>query len=55
MPRSSPTASSTPRTKPNRLYSIAGQAAGTRDDVTPPLYSLPSFVRHLDERQVDWG
>ncbi|MGB9186095.1 MAG: alkaline phosphatase family protein [Solirubrobacteraceae bacterium] len=41
-------------TWPNRLYSLTGQAAGTRDDVTPPLYSLPSFVRYLDDHQVDW-
>ena len=41
-------------TWPNRLYSIAGRAAGSRDDISPPLYSLPSFVRHLDERGVDW-
>jgi phospholipase C len=43
-------------TWPNRLYSIAGRAAGSRDDVAsgPPIYSLPSFTRHLDEHQVDW-
>jgi phospholipase C len=42
-------------TWPNRLYAAAGRAAGTRDDVAPPLYSLPSFVRYLDECKVDWG
>jgi phospholipase C len=41
-------------TWPNRLYSLAGQAAGTRDDVSPPLYALPSFVRYLDEHKVEW-
>lgn len=41
-------------TWPNRLYSVTGQAAGTRNDVSPPLYSLPSFVRHLDEQKLDW-
>jgi phospholipase C len=41
-------------TWPNRLYSIAGRAAGTRDDVSPPLYALPSFARYLDEHKVDW-
>ena len=41
-------------TWPNRLYSMAGRAAGSRDDVSPPIYALPSFVRYLDERQVSW-
>jgi phospholipase C len=41
-------------TWPNRLYSVAGRAAGTRDDVAPPIYSLPSFGRYLDEHQVEW-
>jgi phospholipase C len=41
-------------TWPNRLYALTGQAAGTRDDVTPPLYALPSFVRHLDQCDVEW-
>jgi phospholipase C len=41
-------------TWPNRLYSLAGQAAGSRDDVSPPLYELPTFVRYLDEANVDW-
>jgi phospholipase C len=41
-------------TWPNRLYSLAGRAAGSRDDVSPPIYALPSFVRYLDEHQVDW-
>jgi phospholipase C len=41
-------------TWPNRLYSLTGRAAGSRDDISPPLYALPSFVRYLDECQVDW-
>jgi phospholipase C len=41
-------------TWPNRLYSLTGQAAGTRDDVSPPIYSLPSFPRYLDQHGVDW-
>ena len=41
-------------TWPNRLYSIAGRASGKKS-VTVPLYNLPSFVRHLDARNVSWG
>jgi phospholipase C len=41
-------------TWPNRLYSVAGQAADSRDDASPPLYELPSFPRYLDEHGVDW-
>ncbi len=44
-------------TWPNRLYAVAGRAAGSRDNKQPPLpplYSLPSFVRHLDDRKVKW-
>ncbi len=41
-------------TWPNRLYSIAGRAEGSRDDKAPPLYSLPSFPRYLDQHDVDW-
>jgi phospholipase C len=41
-------------TWPNRLYSVAGQAAGSRNDVSPPLYALPSFPRYLDEHGIDW-
>jgi phospholipase C len=41
-------------TWPNRLYALAGQAAGSRDDVSPPIYALPTFVRYLDEANVDW-
>jgi phospholipase C len=44
-------------TWPNRLYALCGRAAGSRDDLppfVPPLYHLPSFVRHLDEHHVSW-
>ncbi len=42
-------------TWPNRLYAMCGQAARSgRDDASPPIYALPSFVRYLDEAQVDW-
>jgi phospholipase C len=42
-------------TWPNRLYAYSGQAAGTRDDISPPLYDMPTFVRYLDECDVSWG
>ncbi|MFL6035308.1 MAG: alkaline phosphatase family protein [Gaiellaceae bacterium] len=35
-------------TFPNRLYSMAGRAAGKRENDQLPIYHLPSFVRHLD-------
>jgi phospholipase C len=41
-------------TWPNRLYSVAGRAEGSRDDSSPPIYKLPSFARYLDEHDVDW-
>ncbi len=41
-------------TWPNRLYSLTGAAAGSRDDVEPPLYNRASFVRFLDRANVDW-
>jgi phospholipase C len=41
-------------TWPNRLYSLAGQAAGSRDDIAVPIYALPTFVRYLDEANADW-
>ncbi len=41
-------------TWPNRLYALTGQSAGSRDDIDPPIYGLPSFVRHLDEHDVSW-
>jgi phospholipase C len=41
-------------TWPNRLYAVAGKAQGSHDDLSPPLYSLPSFPRFLDRAGVDW-
>lgn len=41
-------------TWPNRLYSLTGQAAGSRNDISPPIYGLPSFARHLDSHKVSW-
>ena len=44
-------------TLPNRLYALCGVAAGSRDDRplhVPPLYHQPSFVRHLDARNISW-
>jgi phospholipase C len=41
-------------TWPNRLYAVAGKAEGSHDDLSPPLYSLPSFPRFLDQAGVDW-
>jgi phospholipase C len=44
-------------TWPNRLYSLCGSAAGSRDDLpphVPPMYDKPSFVRHLDGHGVSW-
>jgi phospholipase C len=43
-------------TFPNRLYSLAGRAAGARENISPPIYHLPSFVRHLDGvKGVSWA
>ncbi len=44
-------------TLPNRLYSLCGCAAGSRDDkppYVPPIYHQASFVRHLDAHDVSW-
>jgi phospholipase C len=41
-------------TWPNRLYAVTGQAAGTRNDVSPPIYQLPSLMRYLDQSGVAW-
>jgi phospholipase C len=50
-------------TWPNRLYAVAGSAAGSRDDNTKPfpiigkplpIYDKHSFVRHLDAAGVNW-
>jgi phospholipase C len=41
-------------TWPNRLYALTGGADGTREDRPLPFYSLPAFVRFLDQRGHDW-
>jgi phospholipase C len=41
-------------TFPNRLYAVAGRAAGSRDNADPPTYHLPSFVRHLENARASW-
>jgi phospholipase C len=41
-------------TWPNRLYAVAGSAAGSRDDQQLPVYDKYSFVRHLDAAEVSW-
>jgi phospholipase C len=41
-------------TFPNRLYAVAGRSAGSRDNADPPIYHLPSFVRHLDAAGATW-
>jgi phospholipase C len=42
-------------TFPNRLYALAGQAAGKRENISPPIYHLHSFFRRLDEvKGVSW-
>jgi phospholipase C len=42
-------------TFPNRLYSMAGRADGSRDNASPPIYCLHSFVRHLDAAKASWA
>jgi phospholipase C len=39
---------------PNRLYAVTGRAAGSRDNASPSLYDIKSFVRHLDNARVSW-
>jgi len=41
-------------TWPNRLYAVAGQAAGSKDGRRVPIYDVPSFVRHLEKSKVRW-
>jgi phospholipase C len=41
-------------TWPNRLYAAAGRADGSKDNQRVPIYNLPTFVRHLDAREVSW-
>ena len=38
-------------TWPNRLYALAGRAAGSKDPKKVPVYDLPSFARQLDAKQ----
>jgi phospholipase C len=41
-------------TWPNRLYAVAGRAAGSKDGRRVPIYDVPSFVRHLERHKVSW-
>jgi phospholipase C len=41
-------------TWPNRLYAVAGRAAGSKDGKKVPIYDVPSFVRQLDASRVSW-
>jgi phospholipase C len=41
-------------TWPNRLYAIAGRAAGSKDPKKVPIYDVPSFARQLDAKKVSW-
>ena len=41
-------------TFPNRLYAVAGRSAGSRDNASPPVYHMPSFVRQLDKFGASW-
>jgi phospholipase C len=41
-------------TWPNRLYAVAGRAAGSKNAKKVPVYDLPSFVRHLERNKVSW-
>jgi len=41
-------------TWPNRLYAVTGRAAGSKKNKKIPVYSLPSFARHLNAQKVSW-
>jgi phospholipase C len=41
-------------TWPNRLYAVAGRAAGSRSNRNPPIYDVPTFFRHLDDAGASW-
>ena len=41
-------------TWPNRLYAVTGHASGSKKNKKVPLYSLPSFIRHLESKKVSW-
>jgi len=42
------------QTWPNRLYAVAGRCDGLKENLTPPIYNIPSFPRKLDEARVSW-
>jgi phospholipase C len=42
-------------TLPNRLYSLTGRAARSRNNSVPPVYSLPSILWHLDAAGIGWN
>src|SRR6478735_1766371 len=39
-------------TWPNRLYALAGRAAGSKDPKKVPVYNVPTFARQLDAKNV---
>ena len=41
-------------TWPNRLYAVTGRCNGTREDLSPPFYFLPSVMRYLDDGDWRW-
>jgi phospholipase C len=47
-------------TFPNRLYAVAGQSGGRKDNkkllgkLDVPIYDYPAFTRHLDNRRIPW-
>jgi phospholipase C len=41
-------------TWPNRLYAVTGRADKSKVNKKVPVYSLASFVRHLDSQKVSW-
>ena len=41
-------------TWPNRLYAVTGRADKSKVNKRVPVYSLSSFVRHLDARKISW-
>jgi phospholipase C len=42
-------------TWPNRLYSLTGRAANSKDNRIVPLYDIPSVMRNLDRLNVSWN
>jgi phospholipase C len=41
-------------TWPNRLYATSGQSGGRLNNDHPPVYSEPTFFRHLDSHSRSW-